>query len=432
MSKFKIGDRVKTHGSEWGFDIEGRTGTVICYPNLWDVGIEFDEPIEKENGVRGHTASGKGKDGHCLYVFDGQCELLLKCNNKIVITSDGTETLARLYDGNKVIKTATAKCSPEDTFDFETGARIAFNRLIEPPLSKALRNMGTTAKKCAEALKESVTSIKAKPHEYKAGDKVKVIGVRCCHGMKIGEVVTLDCVWEDGEYSKAWLTKEYAKQWYIRECDFEPYKKKPLEIEVGKKYLLKPYDEVEEHLCLSKETWDEIAKRYVVAESVRNTVCADTCYYGRWAFVPEAFEKEYIEEKPFKFEVGKQYQRKNPYGLLVIEITKKYCKSVNERRYKYKVVKGEDNGELDFNEDSTFANELTPYDLPKYYNGKVVCVSNENKTYSTVHGFTVGKVYTITDGIITSDTGWNNKISPINTLEECCAWLGNKFIPFVE
>lgn len=51
--------------------------------------------------------------------------------NKIVITTDGTETLARLYEDNKVIKRAVAKCSPDDTFNFETGAKIAFDRLIE-------------------------------------------------------------------------------------------------------------------------------------------------------------------------------------------------------------------------------------------------------------------------------------------------------------
>ena len=53
------------------------------------------------------------------------------CNKKIVITTDGTKTLARLYEGNKVVKTAMAKCSPEDTFDFATGARLAFERLRE-------------------------------------------------------------------------------------------------------------------------------------------------------------------------------------------------------------------------------------------------------------------------------------------------------------
>lgn len=53
-----------------------------------------------------------------------------KCDRKILITSDGVETLARMYDGKKVVKTKTAKCSPEDVFDFATGAKLAFGRLM--------------------------------------------------------------------------------------------------------------------------------------------------------------------------------------------------------------------------------------------------------------------------------------------------------------
>ena len=59
------------------------------------------------------------------------CIAGLVCENKIVITSDGIETLARLYEGNKVIKTATAKCSPDDKFSFETEAKLAFRRLFD-------------------------------------------------------------------------------------------------------------------------------------------------------------------------------------------------------------------------------------------------------------------------------------------------------------
>lgn len=51
--------------------------------------------------------------------------------NKIVITTDGTETLARPYERNKVIKTATAKCAPDDKFSFETVAKIVFERLFD-------------------------------------------------------------------------------------------------------------------------------------------------------------------------------------------------------------------------------------------------------------------------------------------------------------
>lgn len=49
---------------------------------------------------------------------------------KIVITSDGKTTTARLYDGKTVLRSAEAKCSPKDTYSFEAGALIAFERLI--------------------------------------------------------------------------------------------------------------------------------------------------------------------------------------------------------------------------------------------------------------------------------------------------------------
>lgn len=56
-------------------------------------------------------------------------DLDTSCNQKVVITSDGKTTTARLFDGKDVVKTAEAKCSPDDKFDFNTGALIAFSRL---------------------------------------------------------------------------------------------------------------------------------------------------------------------------------------------------------------------------------------------------------------------------------------------------------------
>lgn len=47
----------------------------------------------------------------------------------IVITSDGVTTTATRRIGKTIQVTATAKCNPGDTFDFEEGARIAFERL---------------------------------------------------------------------------------------------------------------------------------------------------------------------------------------------------------------------------------------------------------------------------------------------------------------
>ena len=52
-------------------------------------------------------------------------------NEKIVITTDGTTTTAKLYNGKEVIKSAEAKCSPQDKFDFKHGVGIAISRLLD-------------------------------------------------------------------------------------------------------------------------------------------------------------------------------------------------------------------------------------------------------------------------------------------------------------
>ena len=61
----------------------------------------------------------------------------VKSENKIVITTDGTTTRAALYDGHKLIREAKAICSKDNTFDFEKGAKIAFERLTAKPAVKA-------------------------------------------------------------------------------------------------------------------------------------------------------------------------------------------------------------------------------------------------------------------------------------------------------
>lgn len=123
--KYKVGDKVRIV-SEWG---EG------CCQN--DLG-RMDKWLGKNMTIRAicFGRSYKMKEDateNCGkgWAWNENCIAGLVCEKKIVITTEGSETLARLYDGNKVIKTATAKCSPDDTFHFETGATIAFDRLFE-------------------------------------------------------------------------------------------------------------------------------------------------------------------------------------------------------------------------------------------------------------------------------------------------------------
>jgi hypothetical protein len=71
-------------------------------------------------------------------------ELELVKEDKIVITTDGKTTTATLYrDKDKVI--AIARCSPEDEFDFMTGAKIAMERLekeLKPTPTKLKIELG--------------------------------------------------------------------------------------------------------------------------------------------------------------------------------------------------------------------------------------------------------------------------------------------------
>ena len=51
---------------------------------------------------------------------------------------DGNRVTASLYKNGKKVAAGVAKCSPEDTFDFATGARIAFDRLMCKDDSKSV------------------------------------------------------------------------------------------------------------------------------------------------------------------------------------------------------------------------------------------------------------------------------------------------------
>lgn len=127
--KFKVGDRVRAIGKVDNQDLKGKCGTVIQTEHStlkrWEIGVEFDEHIG------GHDCGGRGKIGYCRWGCMSEFEPISNTNQKIVITTDGKETLARLYENNKVVKKATAKCSPEDTFDFKKGADLAYERLME-------------------------------------------------------------------------------------------------------------------------------------------------------------------------------------------------------------------------------------------------------------------------------------------------------------
>lgn len=123
--QFKAGDRVRvTKGCDSAK--KGMVGTVVG-KNYRSYGVRFDRKF-----YGGHTLGGRCEDGYGHWILPERLELIREDKkDKIVITTDGETTTARLYDGKKVIKAAKAECSPKDGFDFRIGAKIAFDRLVD-------------------------------------------------------------------------------------------------------------------------------------------------------------------------------------------------------------------------------------------------------------------------------------------------------------
>lgn len=140
-AKFKVGDTVRILD---GSKIDGYTGG-------------FNEVMECMCGeirtIKEVTSRGENGEKPCYYLenthflWDERGLERVDEKRKIVITTDGATTRAALYDGHKIIRESKAMCSKEDTFDFETGAKIAFEKLTAKPEEskhkKALKPLNT-------------------------------------------------------------------------------------------------------------------------------------------------------------------------------------------------------------------------------------------------------------------------------------------------
>lgn len=145
VDKFKVGDRVIIEES----NIEGMAGVNLRGKNVVGT-ISSINPL-------------KGSD-HPYWVTTDKYPIGLYCkvkclapnnDDKVVITHDGKTTTAKLYKGEKEVKTATAKCAPDDTFDFMVGAKLAMERLSEPVKPKCTYYNGKVV--CVESCNDDFT-----------------------------------------------------------------------------------------------------------------------------------------------------------------------------------------------------------------------------------------------------------------------------------
>lgn len=80
------------------------------------------------------TISGKNSNkGECYICLNFEMFVIVEYES-IHIYRKGNEVKAILKNGKETVKEAIAKCSPDDEFVFETGARLAIDRLFEKPL----------------------------------------------------------------------------------------------------------------------------------------------------------------------------------------------------------------------------------------------------------------------------------------------------------
>lgn len=116
----------------------------------------------------------------------------------VVLRFDGMITTATLKRGGRDVKTAEARCNPNDTYSRAEGARVAVERLFAK---------------------------KRKEDKPKIGDKfvVTVKGGRFDHGFDIGDIVTLISIRQDGCFD---LVDKSGLLQMLHPSEVRPYKEK--------------------------------------------------------------------------------------------------------------------------------------------------------------------------------------------------------------
>lgn len=193
MAKYKVGDKVRI--------VDHRTYNMNPYGkmNKW---------LGKVMTIRGLSSFGYWmEEDYGEYLGDGwmwddsMISGLAEPEREpctVGLRFDGMITTATLKRGGRDVKTAEARCNPEDTYSRAEGARVAVERLFE------------------KKRKED------KPEKYtpKVGDKFKIVRKSHYHGFSIGETVRLIRICEQG---KRYENCRGLGQW-VCDYDVKPYK----------------------------------------------------------------------------------------------------------------------------------------------------------------------------------------------------------------
>lgn len=124
MAKFKVGDIVKPKAEKALWTFGAHLAKILELEVLRTRGDFMDVRLKKATG------EGKKYEQH-IFEFVRQDDYnLVSRKQELHVTTDGTTTHAVLKEDGKVVKRAQAVCSPDDEYSFETGARLAVDRVF--------------------------------------------------------------------------------------------------------------------------------------------------------------------------------------------------------------------------------------------------------------------------------------------------------------
>lgn len=168
MSKFKVGDIVK-----------GNNPVQYCTTSK---NIAKAEVLKTENGtiVIKALEFAEDKTSHKFITKEEYFDIVERQKrNYIIIYKDNKRVVAI---DKETGKTGVAKCHPDDEFDFNIGAKLAFERLMEPPKEEEKFYNGKVV--CVDRGEcDWVTT--GKIYEFKDGIAMHDDGTRFCSGIKI-------------------------------------------------------------------------------------------------------------------------------------------------------------------------------------------------------------------------------------------------------
>lgn len=132
MAKFKVGDRVKIVRNDYLTCEIGDTGTIMAYNSGTGYAVEFDIPRPSYHGCRGLTTPGYGQ-----WASEENIELIEPIKDKptrefkLIITSSGDTTTAKLIHGKDVAKEATVTRCNKDEYSEKAAVEAVVDKIFE-------------------------------------------------------------------------------------------------------------------------------------------------------------------------------------------------------------------------------------------------------------------------------------------------------------